>query len=94
MNKYNFLRLLDIFSFMGDKMSSSYPANKTCPCRESIGHRDGRWCKTGPDGQPDCLRWWDPKPVSELPACTCRAAKGEVKGWCGVAGGGVPGCDH
>ncbi len=28
------------------------------------------------------------------PACACRAAKGFTTGWCGVAGGGVPGCDH
>ena len=27
-------------------------------------------------------------------ACPCRAAKGHKHGWCGVAGGGVPGCDH
>jgi hypothetical protein len=27
-------------------------------------------------------------------ACPCRAAKGFTSGWCGVAGGGVPGCDH
>lgn len=26
--------------------------------------------------------------------CPCRAAKGFTDGWCGVAGGGVPGCDH
>ena len=26
--------------------------------------------------------------------CPCRAAKGYAHGWCGVAGGGVPGCDH
>lgn len=25
--------------------------------------------------------------------CACRAAKG-LTGWCGVAGGGVPACDH
>jgi len=28
-----------------------------------------------------------------IPACPCRSAKGEVTGWCGVAGG-VPGCEH
>ncbi len=28
------------------------------------------------------------------PPCGCRAAKGYTYGWCGVAGGGVPGCDH
>jgi hypothetical protein len=27
-------------------------------------------------------------------ACPCRAAQGYTSGWCGVAGGGVPGCDH
>lgn len=26
--------------------------------------------------------------------CQCRLAKGYTFGWCGVAGGGVPGCDH
>jgi hypothetical protein len=26
--------------------------------------------------------------------CGCRAAKGYTSGWCGVAGGGVPGCEH
>jgi hypothetical protein len=27
-------------------------------------------------------------------ACPCRRAQGYKDGWCGVAGGGVPGCDH
>ena len=27
-------------------------------------------------------------------ACPCRAEKGLSSGWCGVAGGGVPACDH
>lgn len=27
-------------------------------------------------------------------ACPCRARKGYTSGWCGVAGGGVPGCEH
>ena len=27
-------------------------------------------------------------------ACGCRIAKGYTFGWCGVAGGGVPACDH
>ena len=27
-------------------------------------------------------------------ACPCRAQKGHTSGWCGVAGGGVPACDH
>jgi hypothetical protein len=26
--------------------------------------------------------------------CPCRAATGKDGGWCGVAGGGVPGCEH
>lgn len=26
--------------------------------------------------------------------CPCRYAQGYTDGWCGVAGGGVPGCDH
>lgn len=26
--------------------------------------------------------------------CYCRAMQGYKDGWCGVAGGGVPGCDH
>jgi hypothetical protein len=26
--------------------------------------------------------------------CPCRAAQGFEHGWCGVAGGGVPACDH
>lgn len=28
------------------------------------------------------------------PACKCRKDEGYRFGWCGVAGGGVPGCDH
>ena len=27
-------------------------------------------------------------------ACGCRQEKGFTSGWCGVAGGGVPACDH
>lgn len=27
-------------------------------------------------------------------ACPCRRAEGKLVGWCGVAGGGVPGCQH
>lgn len=27
-------------------------------------------------------------------ACPCRVAQGYTSGWCGVAGGGVPACDH
>ena len=26
--------------------------------------------------------------------CPCWAAKGHTTGWCGVAGGGVPACEH
>ena len=26
--------------------------------------------------------------------CPCRRAKGKLTAWCGVAGGGVPGCEH
>lgn len=26
--------------------------------------------------------------------CACRKEKGLTSGWCGVAGGGVPACDH
>lgn len=29
-----------------------------------------------------------------IPACSCRRAQGFERGWCSVAGGGVPGCDH
>jgi hypothetical protein len=28
------------------------------------------------------------------PVCECRAEKGMSIGWCGVAGFGVPGCEH
>jgi hypothetical protein len=27
-------------------------------------------------------------------ACPCRRTQGYTAGWCGVAGGGVPACDH
>jgi len=27
-------------------------------------------------------------------ACACRSREGFTEGWCGVAGGGVPGCEH
>jgi hypothetical protein len=41
---------------------------------------------------------WEKKvdaPVNRmLSACACRKAKGYSKGWCGIAGGGVPACDH
>jgi hypothetical protein len=32
------------------------------------------------------------KPIGN--PCPCRYAQGYTDGWCGVAGGGVPGCDH
>lgn len=36
-----------------------------------------------------------PEPVSvHIPPCGCRVARGYTSGWCGVAGGGVPACDH
>lgn len=28
------------------------------------------------------------------PACSCRRKLGELTEWCGVAGGGVPACEH
>lgn len=31
---------------------------------------------------------------TEHPPCPCRKSQGYWAGWCGVAGGGVPGCDH
>ena len=31
---------------------------------------------------------------NRVAACPCRMAQGYKDGWCGVAGGGVPGCDH
>jgi hypothetical protein len=30
----------------------------------------------------------------DRPVCPCRAQKGLKIGWCGVAGFGVPGCEH
>lgn len=27
-------------------------------------------------------------------ACPCRTRQGQTSGWCGVAGGGVPACEH
>jgi hypothetical protein len=32
--------------------------------------------------------------AAENPPCPCRKAEGCWSGWCGVAGGGVPGCEH
>lgn len=38
---------------------------------------------------------WDAyKATRSSPPCHCRREKGFTTGWCGVAGGGVPGCDH
>jgi hypothetical protein len=36
------------------------------------------------------------KPIVYIPppACSCRKKQGFSTGWCGVAGGGVPACDH
>jgi hypothetical protein len=31
---------------------------------------------------------------SIIPACLCRREDGFKYGWCGIAGGGVPACDH
>lgn len=33
-------------------------------------------------------------PVDKLPVCGCRKQQGFSSGWCGIAGGGVPACDH
>ena len=33
--------------------------------------------------------------INEIePPCTCRKEKGLTKGWCAIAGFGVPGCEH
>lgn len=34
-----------------------------------------------------------PQTVKEQSQCLCHSVKG-LPGWCGVAGGGVPACDH
>ena len=34
-----------------------------------------------------------PEPVKDESQCFCHKASGKP-GWCGVAGGGVPACDH
>lgn len=31
---------------------------------------------------------------AERPVCMCRSNKGKKLGWCGVAGRGIPGCEH
>ena len=33
------------------------------------------------------------EPIKETSQCFCHKIKG-LPGWCGVAGGGVPACDH
>ena len=35
-----------------------------------------------------------PITISKLAPCSCRKASGLIDGWCSVAGGGVPGCEH
>lgn len=36
----------------------------------------------------------DPPVPMRSSVCPCREAQGYTSGWCGVAGGGVPACDH
>lgn len=38
------------------------------------------------------LRQWAVE--QQRTCCPCRAVQGYTSGWCGVAGGGVPGCEH
>jgi len=38
--------------------------------------------------------WADQQRTPKGRACGCRVARGYRTGWCGVAGGGVPACDH
>ena len=35
----------------------------------------------------------EPSSVQKTSQCSCHEQKG-LPGWCGVAGGGVPACDH
>ena len=35
-----------------------------------------------------------PSEPNKSTACKCRKDQGYTHGWCGVAGGGVPACDH
>ena len=37
---------------------------------------------------------WDKAIQMGTPPCPCRRKRGIPAGWCGVAGGGVPACDH
>ncbi len=43
-------------------------------------------------------RGWESHKIAAMknrgPVCPCRKAKGYLAGFCGVAGGGVPACDH
>lgn len=38
--------------------------------------------------------WADQQRTPKGNPCHCRKAQGLKDGWCGVAGGGVPACDH
>jgi hypothetical protein len=38
--------------------------------------------------------WADQQRTPKGNPCGCRLARGYTSGWCGVAGGGVPACDH
>ena len=29
-----------------------------------------------------------------MPACSCKEKAGQLYGWCGVAGGGIPACEY
>lgn len=42
---------------------------------------------------PESVKEPKPEPVKEESQCFCHKASGKP-GWCGVAGGGVPACDH
>ncbi len=61
------------------------------------GHSGSSWAWTMRTMQQVARIGWD-KYVqlasTENPPCPCRRAKGHWGGWCGVAGGGVPACEH
>jgi hypothetical protein len=40
------------------------------------------------------LQSWANDQRSKGAPCACRLSRGYTTGWCGVAGGGVPACDH
>ena len=40
------------------------------------------------------LEEWARRQTRKSTPCPCRAAAGAWDGWCGVAGGGVPACEH